>query len=184
MKIGNCATSTLSHNNFLEIDPRQHANGNCLPAAFVLWKSSHDICSLDGGTLENNIVLARQEMAEGILVSLVVLVLHRPSTGICSIFSNHPLHYARDIVAQSIAVSLDLHSRTVSSEDVLHYIQNVTLVPGDEYFPCLLHFTILTFSGTWLGIAELWGISHHHEIPLVVFSTNTITGATFSQVSI
>ena len=66
LKIGNCVTSTLSHNNFLEIDPRQHANGNCLPAAFVLWKASHDICSLDGMTLDNNIILARHEMAKGI----------------------------------------------------------------------------------------------------------------------
>ena len=75
LKIGNCATSSISHNNFLEIDPRQHANGNCLPAAFVLWKASHDICSLDGGTLENNIFLARQEMAEGIHVLFVVFCL-------------------------------------------------------------------------------------------------------------
>jgi len=43
-------------------------------------------------------------------------------------------------------------------------------------------FHILAFPGTWLGIAELWGISHRQEIPLVVFSTNTITGVTFSQV--
>lgn len=67
LRIGNCATSSLSHNNFLEIDPRRHANGDCLPAAFVLWKASHDICSLDEGKLENNLFLARQEMAEGIL---------------------------------------------------------------------------------------------------------------------
>ena len=74
LRIGNCVTSSLSHNNFLEIDPRQHANGNCLPAAFVLWKASHDICSLDGGTLENNIIQARQEMAEGILISVCCIL--------------------------------------------------------------------------------------------------------------
>ena len=45
-------------------------------------------------------------------------------------------------------------------------------------------FIFLTFPGTWLGIAELWGISHRQEIPLVVFSTNTTSGVTFSQVCI
>ena len=87
-------------------------------------------------------------------------------------------------MAQSIAFSLDLDSGTVSPEDVLRYIQNVTLVPGEECFQCLSRFTFFTFPGTWLGIAELWSISHRQEIPLVVFSRNTITGVTFSQVSI
>ena len=87
-------------------------------------------------------------------------------------------------MAQSIAFSLDVDSATVSPEDVLRYIQIVTLVPGDKCFPCLSRFTFLNFPGTWLGIAELWGISHRQEIPLVVFSTNTTSGVTFSQVCI
>ena len=63
------------------------------------------------------------------------------SVGILSIFSHHPNHYARDIVTQSIALSLNISSEAVSPDDVLHYDESVTLVNGNSN--CV--FVITTF---------------------------------------